>query len=683
MRKSFAYFITITISTAAALAVALFLGEIATTIAQNDGPQLLVTPSQAVANQRISLTATGFTPNSEIGEVAEGEEQVSGISIGGEDIPWDRINGGNTVSINSDGEWSTTVDLPLTATTTAAGSKSIQATDSEGSTVSVTLTIPERSITITPNTGRVGTLAMIRGVHFPATNGNGSRFSMSFTYKSGTKAGSLGSAVPDTSGAFEVQVRIPTWVTIPSRNDLRADFSDDNSRLVTSRTIHTVESPGISPSQTSGIPGSSVTISGEGFKAFVPVASVTIGSIEVTPASRPSTDSNGMTSFEITIPALDPGVHSIEFQAGDLSASAGFTVIAAPTPTPAPTNTPAPTPTATSTPTATATPDPANTPTPTTTATPSPTLTATPTPTPTPTSTPTPTPTVPLSDLDGTIRLSPVRGLPGSVVTVNGAGFAPSERLRGVQLGDINVTPKPRPSADQDGRLTFDFVIPAVDPGTYNVFVKSGWINVAHHQFTVLGPPTPTPPPTPTGPPLPTPAPQLSAGSIPPHVFIGSARLDGNSVSEGTTINAYDGTTLVGATTATPGGRFNIHTLQSASTITFKVAGRPAGETWSTWLSGNVTRNFHLNASSTIQIEDTPASVFQKYPGLVRVFSFDNDSKKWSLYDPTIGDFSDLNRFVKGQTYLFLVSRTTRVLMNSTERHLSCAGGNCWNQIVW
>ena len=154
-------------------------------------------------------------------------------------------------------------------------------------------------------------------------------------------------------------------------------------------------------------------------------------------------------------------------------------------------------------------------------------------------------------------------------------------------------------------------------------------------------------------------------------------------MSEGTPINAYAGTKLVGATTATADGHFSIHTHRSEDAITFTVADSPAREDWTQWESGKITRGFQLTASSAARFEDTAASLFQANPDLVRVFSFDNNSKKWSHYDPTIGDFSDLDKFVPGQTYLFLVSHTTRVLMNGTERQLSCAGDNCWNQIVW
>ena len=38
--------------------------------------------------------------------------------------------------------------------------------------------------------------------------------------------------------------------------------------------------------------------------------------MEVTPSPRPSTDSQGMMSFDITIPGLDNGIQTIEVKVG-------------------------------------------------------------------------------------------------------------------------------------------------------------------------------------------------------------------------------------------------------------------------------------------------------------------------------------------------------------------------------
>ncbi len=645
MGKQPVYSVVIALLIASTMVVALFLGDIATTIAQNDGPEVSISTNYAVANERIMLSATGFTANAEIGEVAEGETQVSGITISGQAIPWDRINGGNTISIDSDGEWSTALNLPLTALTTAEGSKTLEATDSAGVSDTDSFNIGARSIDIDPQGSRVGTLALISGEGFPSRNDSGSSFTITVTYDNGS-----GNAISIPvqhwdSGQLEAQFRIPTTGAIPSTNTVKASFQDDNGVVVEETVSHQVLAPAIYLNPTGGVPGTGIRITGEGFRDNVSIGHVSVGTILMGAPPNSLTDSNGMLSLDTFVPNLAPTIVTVKVTAGNLTASAVFTI------TPGPTLTPTPRPTWT--------------------------------PTPPPANTPTPTPTIPQSVLDGTIRLSPASGLPGSIVTVHGVGFPPSRALRGVLVGGINAVPNPLPSPDQDGNLTFDFVIPSLDPGTYNVFVKSGHLNVAHHQLRVLGPPTPTPTPTPTALPMATPAPQLSGGSVPPHAFVGTARLDGAAVAEGTAINAYDGSALVGATKAMPGGRYMILTHRSNQSITFTVADKPAGETWASWESGRVTPGFNLNASSVTRLEDSPWLVFQANPELVSVFTYDNTRKRWQFFDPKVGDASTIEKFTAGRVYLFRVSRTATLRLNGVSHTLSCVNGNCWNQVVW
>ena len=68
---------------------------------------------------------------------------------------------------------------------------------------------------------------------------------------------------------------------------------------------------------------------------------------------------------------------------------------------------------------------------------------------------------------------------------------------------------------------------------------------------------------------------------------------------------------------------------------------------------------------------------------LVRVFHFNDDTKRWTLYDPLLEDLNSLGVMVAGETYLVLVDETTEVVLNGRARNLTCLGGNCWNQIVW
>ena len=286
------------------------------------GPGIKVTPGEVVANQRVSLVGSGFTAGSRIGD-GEGD---SSMSIGGDDILWSRINGSNDVAVDNGGNWSAAVDLPLTNATTTEGSRVIRVTDSAGRTGSVVVTIPARRVTITPSIGRVGTEAVVRGWNFPSKNDEGDSFNIQIVYDA-VNGKTTVSANPDASGRFETQLRIPTTADIPSTNTVKVSFQESgNGPTVVTTVTHDVPEGGIELSTPTGPPGISVTVNGEGFKSFVPVKSVMVGSLEVTPSPRPSTDSQGMMSFDITIPGLDLGIQTIEVKVGGTTASVGFTV---------------------------------------------------------------------------------------------------------------------------------------------------------------------------------------------------------------------------------------------------------------------------------------------------------------------------------------------------------------------
>ena len=167
---------------------------------------------------------------------------------------------------------------------------------------------------------------MVRGSGFPSKNDEGSSFNIEVKYDANNDKTTTVSAQPDASGRFEVQLRIPTTAAIPSTNTVRVSFQDSDGVDVVTTVAHAVPEGIINLSETSGGPGSTVTINGEGFKSFVPISLVRLGTLDVTPAPKPSTDGNGMMSFDILIPGLDVGIQTIEVSVGRTTSSTGFTV---------------------------------------------------------------------------------------------------------------------------------------------------------------------------------------------------------------------------------------------------------------------------------------------------------------------------------------------------------------------
>ena len=82
-------------------------------------------------------------------------------------------------------------------------------------------------------TGRVGTLAAVRGEGFPGKNDEGDSFSVEIIYESASNGRTTVSAQPDASGKFETEIRIPTTAGIPSTNTVKAQFEygDNNTEV--------------------------------------------------------------------------------------------------------------------------------------------------------------------------------------------------------------------------------------------------------------------------------------------------------------------------------------------------------------------------------------------------------------------------------------------------------------------
>jgi hypothetical protein len=237
------------------------------------GANVTATPSGDVKpNQRITLIGSGFSTGS--------SKTISTIKIGGSSIAAAKINDGSTVNIDSGGSWSTSVDLPVEAATTAGGAVQLKVTDSEGRQGTVDLTFASRTLVITPTEGRVGTQVNVTGANFPAKNDEGESITVTVQYDAGTNKTNSTTVVPDASGNFSASVQVPTNASIPSDNTVKASFDDANSVTVYTTSTHSVPSATIALSKDSGPAGTVVTITASGFKRYSPVSEVLAGTTD-------------------------------------------------------------------------------------------------------------------------------------------------------------------------------------------------------------------------------------------------------------------------------------------------------------------------------------------------------------------------------------------------------------------
>ena len=84
---------------------------------------------------------------------------------------------------------------------------------------------------------------------------------------------------------------------------------------------------GITLSQTSGPPGTTVTMLGHGFPPLSPVQRVQVDYIDVTPDGPASTDAQGRFRMDIIIPDLDAGRRLIQVEVAGISAAIQFIVV--------------------------------------------------------------------------------------------------------------------------------------------------------------------------------------------------------------------------------------------------------------------------------------------------------------------------------------------------------------------
>ena len=288
-------------------------------------PIVRVTPEEIVPNQLIRLSGNGFAASGASAGADGSGGEIATISIAGVPIDPSRINGGNAVRVDRGGNWSASVDLPLNSATTNSGRRQIRVLDQSGREGSAPVTVLAREVTITPTWGAPGTTVTVRGKHFPARNDNGSGFNLLIVYDHDGRE-SLATAETDAGGRFETEIVIPNSASVPSTNRVRVEFLDDDGIRVVTLTSHDVPGAAIVLSPTGGQPGTTVTLSGNGFKRFVPITSVMVGDIEVTPSPLPKTNEEGRVELKFLIPGSGTGLQTVEVQAGGITVAAGLTI---------------------------------------------------------------------------------------------------------------------------------------------------------------------------------------------------------------------------------------------------------------------------------------------------------------------------------------------------------------------
>ena len=297
------------------------------------GAELQASPTMAVPNQAITVTGRGFTGGATINYPGDGSMVSIGQNMAALDETvggFSNFNNGQGVIVDSGGSWSATIIVPITSSTATPGEHPLTVKGSGDREGSVNITIPPRTLTIEPAEARPGENVTLTGKGFPATNSRNKEQntpSIQIYYDNVL----VGTSVPDADGNILLSFRVPLDAAIPSTNRVEARYripgAPSGAAPVKANANHEVPGARINLSMDEGKPGDSLTITGDGFKAFASVGYVEIGGIEITPAPKPATDRNGEFTATILVPDLASGTNAIIVGVSGVTASANFKVL--------------------------------------------------------------------------------------------------------------------------------------------------------------------------------------------------------------------------------------------------------------------------------------------------------------------------------------------------------------------
>ncbi len=280
---------------------------ISTATSLNIAPGASLNPLQP-ATGPVGTTVTVSGVNFPSGNIAITLDGVSANITGGST----QISGGSFIS-----------NIIIPAGTTAGDHTITVTVGSSSASKTFTVTAPA-SISVSPTSGAAGSQISISGNNFPTGT-------IAITFN-GTSAPITGGTTQTSGGAFA------SFITVPSSASTGTHTITATAGGISVNTYFTVTgtapTPTLNPlSATSGVVGSSITVSGSDF----PDGNIAIsfnGTV-LSPQSGSTQTSNGNFSSIITIPSdATAGTHTITVTVGSTTKSTSFTVTPGTTPPP-------------------------------------------------------------------------------------------------------------------------------------------------------------------------------------------------------------------------------------------------------------------------------------------------------------------------------------------------------------
>ena len=276
------------------------------------GAPVILSPSTAVASQTVTASASGFTASSNIASITIGGTAVAAAGL---------VSPTTFATITTDNSGNAVVSFKIPDTILTAQDYNVQLKDAAGRVGEVTLTVPSRTMTLTPDEGKRGSTVTLSGTGFAAAN----NITISYTLSGATSAAVSASATADSSGNWSGSIDVPSTANIPSTNTITATAATAGG----SKTVnHAVPGASITISPAEAASGDTITVTGVDFPAFASTSQLDIGTIDARPTPSPSTDADGNFEVTVLVPGLTVGTQAVIVQIGSITANTSLTVVA-------------------------------------------------------------------------------------------------------------------------------------------------------------------------------------------------------------------------------------------------------------------------------------------------------------------------------------------------------------------
>lgn len=251
-------------------------------------PSISISPDSGVVGDEVTVSGKGFAASeSSIAVTYDGSDTETGISAG------------------STGSWETTFSLPISAKgshTVDASGQTTQASDVPDVTVTI-----DPEISMTPQSGNVGTSISVTGMGFGKSEGSIVVTFDSTSVKTGISA--------DTKGSWNTSFAVPN--STKGGHTLDASGAATDADDVPDLTFIVSSAVAVKPA--SGSVGDTVTVTGCGFGGNENGISITLDGNVI--KSDINANSEGCWDSSMTIPEIVGGNHSLDAYGASTTAS--------------------------------------------------------------------------------------------------------------------------------------------------------------------------------------------------------------------------------------------------------------------------------------------------------------------------------------------------------------------------